>query len=291
MKLLTFGEILWDVYSDKKFLGGAPLNFSAHFTKHGEKSYILSALGNDDLGKETFEKIKNYGVCTDYISVLNNKLTGKCLVTLDENFVPKYDLLCDVAYDYITEIPEVDNFDVLYFGTLSLRSEQNRLTLSEIIGSKHFKEIFVDLNIREPFYSAKTVKFAVENATILKISSEELPVVKKMLGISGFDDYKATAKKLSNDYKNLKNIIITLGSEGAYDFDCLECKEYFSAAENVKAISTVGAGDSFGAAFLYRYLHNKDIDFCLKYASKVAGYVVAHRDAVPEYEIDIFENR
>ena len=28
-KLLAFGEILWDVYPDEKFLGGASLNFAA----------------------------------------------------------------------------------------------------------------------------------------------------------------------------------------------------------------------------------------------------------------------
>ena len=33
MNVLSFGEILWDIYPDKKFLGGAPLNFAAHLKK------------------------------------------------------------------------------------------------------------------------------------------------------------------------------------------------------------------------------------------------------------------
>ena len=30
MKLLSFGEVLWDVYPEDRFIGGAPLNFAAH---------------------------------------------------------------------------------------------------------------------------------------------------------------------------------------------------------------------------------------------------------------------
>ena len=35
MKALSLGEILWDVYPDKEYLGGAPLNFAAHFANQG----------------------------------------------------------------------------------------------------------------------------------------------------------------------------------------------------------------------------------------------------------------
>lgn len=55
MKLLSFGEVLWDIYPDKKCLGGAPLNFAAHFVKAGGEADIITAVGNDSLGAETLE--------------------------------------------------------------------------------------------------------------------------------------------------------------------------------------------------------------------------------------------
>ena len=93
MIALSFGEILWDVYPDKKFLGGAPLNFAAHLKKHGENVYMMSALGNDELGKEAIKRIEDWIINTSYILSLDDKPTGSCMVALDENKVPSYNLL------------------------------------------------------------------------------------------------------------------------------------------------------------------------------------------------------
>ena len=57
MNVLAFGEILWDVYPDRKCLGGAPLNFAAHLAKHGERAYMLSAVGKDALGAQALEQV------------------------------------------------------------------------------------------------------------------------------------------------------------------------------------------------------------------------------------------
>ena len=61
MKVLSFGEVLWDVYATGKHLGGAPLNFAAHFKKCGGESWINTAVGDDDLGKEAVYEIKKAG--------------------------------------------------------------------------------------------------------------------------------------------------------------------------------------------------------------------------------------
>ena len=57
MKVLSFGEILWDVYNDKKCIGGAPLNFAAHIAKHGDEAFMLSSIGKDSLGDETLDAL------------------------------------------------------------------------------------------------------------------------------------------------------------------------------------------------------------------------------------------
>ena len=49
MKLLSFGEVLWDIYPDKKCLGGAPLNFAAHFVMAGVEADIVAAVGSGSL--------------------------------------------------------------------------------------------------------------------------------------------------------------------------------------------------------------------------------------------------
>lgn len=288
MKFLSFGEILWDVYPDGNALGGAPLNFAAHLAKHREKVYMLSAIGKDELGSEAVAQLKAWGVSSEYVSSLDDKSTGKCLVSLDENKVPSYNLLTDVAYDYISAENLEEGFDVLYFGTLSLRSGHNFNTLSSLLKASKFNEVFVDVNIRPPFYSAETVRFAVVNATILKISDEELATVSEQLRIEK-SDYKDFAKKLADTYSNLKIIIITRGAKGSFALDCKSGEEFSCGCERVELKSTVGAGDSFSAAFLHKYLGGNSIQFCLEYASKIADFVVSNYDAVPTYNAEDFK--
>ena len=283
MKILSFGEVLWDVYPDQKFIGGAPFNFAAHLAKHGEEAYMLSCIGNDALGEDTLSALKGCGVQTDYIARSKEKETGKCLVTLDENAIPSYNLMQDVAYDYIDCDAIGSGFDVLYFGTLSLRSRYNLDSLCKLLEKQRFKEIFVDVNIRAPFYSAESVSFAVEHATILKISDEELQTVANLLSMDCTEDHSAFAHALQQRYANLKIIIITLGGEGAYCLDCRNGADYRCPSQKVTVASSVGAGDSFSAAFLHQYLRQAALPFCLEYASKVAGFVVSNYEAVPDY--------
>ncbi len=289
MNVLSFGEILWDLYPDEKFLGGAPLNFAAHLAKHGENAYMVSAVGQDELGEAAIERIRQWGVHTDYITRIGEKQTGKCLVTLDEQSVPSYNLLEDVAYDYIPCGEITGDFDVLYFGTLALRSEANFKTLQELLKGNRFKEVFVDINIRPPFYSAETVKFAAENATILKISAEELPAVYAALGVPALTPHPEFAGMLAQRHARLTCVIITLGADGAYVLDRRQRTEYRCSSAQVKVKSTVGAGDSFSAAFLSKYMGGCPMESCLDHAVKVAGFVVSEFDAVPDYSAKEFE--
>lgn len=287
MKILSFGEILWDIYPDKQHIGGAPLNFAAHLAKHGEEVFMLSALGKDALGMAALSQLEAWGISTAYVSMLTDKPTGSCQVTLDAQAVPTYTLLSDVAYDYIPCDTVAETFDVLYFGTLALRSVYNYESLQRLLNKRCYRDVFVDINIRPPFYSAKTVQFAAENATIIKVSDEELPTVSALLEIEDTvpQDF---ARALAKRYSNLRCVIITQGADGALAFGTAHNALYSCESERVQVASTVGAGDSFSAAFLHKYLQGQGLDTCLAYAAKVAGFVVSHYGAVPEYDPTMF---
>lgn len=284
MKILSFGEVLWDVYTDKKFIGGAPLNFAAHLAIHGENVAMLTTVGNDELGSEAAQIIRNFGIDDSYVGVTDNLETGKCLVSLDENQVPSYNLLHNVAYDHIDTSIGTEKFDILYFGTLALRDNYNRKSLRKLIETNKFREIFVDVNIRPPFYDDEIINFAAKNATILKISKEELPIILGGLKLNDAKSVEESIIEISLKFANLKLIILTCGSEGAIVYDCGEEKKYSCAAGKEKPVSTVGAGDSFSAGFLHKFMCGKDIANCLAYATKLADFVVSRYEAVPEYD-------
>ena len=167
-----------------------------------------------------------------------------------------------------------------------MRNEYNRREISELIKSHSFKEIFVDVNLREPFISRESLMLCMENATVLKISDEELSAVSKILYNTEYD-YKNIATEISKTFQNIKFIIITLGEKGSYAYDVFNKASFSCDAERVTVASTVGAGDSFSAAFLYKYMSGFDINSCLKTASRISAYVVSKTEAVPEYDQDI----
>lgn len=287
MKVLAFGEVLWDIYEDSEYIGGAPLNFAAHFKKCGGESWIVTAVGNDLLGGQSIEIIEKMGINTEYVTY-SDRETGKCLVTLDDNQIPTYNLLNNVAYDFIKK-PDFNTctYDVLYFGTLALRNENNRAILKKIIAENNTRDIFVDMNIRFPYYDEDVVRFACENATILKISDEELPIVMAIV-----DEVECSveqsAKVLGKYFENLRMVIITKGEKGSFVHDHVNKKSYECDAKKVDVVSTVGAGDSFSASFLAEYLKTNDIDASLNLATKISGYVVSRMEAVPDYDVKDF---
>lgn len=288
MKALAFGEVLWDVYPESQHIGGAPLNFAAHFRKCGGESHIITAVGYDDLGDETVKAIRKLGVGTKYLCRTDVE-TGKCLVSLNERGVPAYNLLDNVAYDYMEKLDFNDeNFELLYFGTLSLRHENNIAVLREIISSNSFREIILDVNIRAPYYSKDVINFAMENATIVKISEEELPTVMQLIGKIA-SSVEESAEIISANFERIKMIIITRGEKGSLVYDCNLQKLYECNAEKVNVVSTVGAGDSFTAAFSAKYLKTGNVTKALKIATKISGYVVSCEEAIPDYRLEDFD--
>ncbi len=278
-KILAFGEIIWDIFPDKKCIGGAPFNFSAHAVKQGATVYFASAVGNDKIGEEAVSMIKKYRINDQYVTK-TDKQTGACNVTLDSNAIPSYDLLDDVAYDYIDARNIAGEFDALYFGTLALRRENNKVQIREILKNCKFSEVFCDVNIRAPYYDEESVKLCCENATILKISDEELHVIEKILYGSENMEIEEFQTKLASDFPNLSLVIITKGSEGASVYRVSTDSSFYFPATKTKVVSTVGAGDSYSASFLLKYLKGGSILDCMEKASVVSASVVAKQGAI-----------
>ena len=289
MKILAIGEIIFDLYPDKSCIGGAPLNFAAHTSLLGAESAIISAVGNDDLGYSAKEYVENFRILNKYIKT-NHKQTGICDVRLDERGVPSYSVRTDTAYDNIvitdgdTEQIRRERFDLFYFGTLIQRSERSSLAVKKLLSDCEFGEILCDVNLRNGCYSKESALLCLLNATFLKISDEEEPLLAE-LGI--YEKKERTnielAKMLTKAFPNLKVVIITMGQRGAFAYRASDGKSVYKEAKKVTLASTVGAGDSFAAAFAVSYLNGEDLDEAMEKATALAGFVCSHLDAVPKF--------
>jgi fructokinase len=288
-KILSIGEIIWDIYPDKKTIGGAPLNFAAHAVLCGADSTLVSAIGGDSLGEAAIQALVGFGVNCRYVKK-TNRPTGQCIVTLDKNAVPHYNVLRGVAYDNIAldnndfERISEEKYDALYFGTLIQREEVSRKTVCELLNRCVFSTIICDVNLRPNCYNKDSVSLCLNHATILKVSIEEEPFLRSLGGyIPDNDSPEAIAMALSKAYPQLEMILITLGKDGSYAYSVKDCKSYYQKSIGDIVVSTVGAGDSFAAAWLISYLEQKPIEECMKKAAEISGFVVAHTQAVPIY--------
>ena len=101
MRIVSVGEILWDVIDKHEYLGGAPLNFAAHAQKLGHEVYPLSAVGADASGRKALDLLKARGMSTEFIQVLPDKPTGTAEVELDMAGKPTFRIMRQVAYDFV----------------------------------------------------------------------------------------------------------------------------------------------------------------------------------------------
>ena len=290
--ILTFGEIIWDIYGNESIIGGAGLNFSAHCSLCGANSFLFSAVGDDDLGQKAKNIILEFNINQEFIKE-TDKQTGKCIVTLDGNGNPGFSVVENTAYDNIMvsddDVSRVNEigFDALYFGTLIQRNQTSRQSLKNLCQKCNFKEIICDVNLRKDCYDRESARFCLENATILKVSEdEELQLRTLDLYNPNNASPKSICKAICEEYKQIKYIIFTRGEKGAFIY-CAKSKKYFTKrAKSVKVVSTVGAGDSFIASWVTSYLCGKTPKVSTKLATELSGYVVSKKEAIPFYSLD-----
>ena len=276
------GEVLWDIFPDKRTIGGAPANFVYHAAQFGLDSYIVSAVGNDALGNETENILKDKGL-KSYIPHIDYP-TGAVTISLDEYGVPKYDFQEQAAWDNIPFTGELERLakhtSLVCFGSLAQRHVKSRDTICQFLKTvpdtdKTFK-VF-DINLRQSFYNKNLIHESLTLCNILKINDEELTIMS-----SFFDNDSVNSKEqclaLLERY-NLKMVILTCGINGSYIITPESVS--FRETPQVKIGDTVGAGDSFTATFCSALFYGKNISKAHELAVEVSAYVCSQYGSMP----------
>ena len=119
LKAVAYGEVLWDVFEDKKKIGGAPLNVALRMKTLGCEVAMISCVGNDEDGKAILNHVKQLGLQTDAIMQSETFPTGLVKVTLDERGSATYEISYPSAWDKIVLNNQAEtlvmNADVLIY--------------------------------------------------------------------------------------------------------------------------------------------------------------------------------
>lgn len=281
--IVGLGEILWDVLPEGKQVGGAPGNFAYHASQFGFNGAVVSAVGRDALGDELLDNIKDKGI-GEFIQRVDYP-TGTVQVRLDSNGIPMYEIREGVAWDNIEFTPEVEKLakdcQAVVFGSLAQRSTVTRETIYKFLDTMPEEEgtykIF-DINLRQGFYTKRSVEESMRRCNILKINDEELVAIGRIFSTSGID-LQDKCWKLLESY-GFKILILTCGVNGSYVFT--KSSVSFVATPRVKVADTVGAGDSFTATFISSLLSGKSVRDAHLHAVRVSAYICTQHGAMPE---------
>lgn len=280
--VVGMGEALWDVLPEGKKIGGAPANFAYHVSQFGLPSCVVSAIGDDALGKEIIENFTSKGL--DQLIAEVPYPTGTVQVEIDQTGIPLYDIKENVAWD---NIPYTEHLDALAkrtkavcFGSLAQRNVVSRETINHFLDTMPKDDdslIVFDVNLRQGFYNKEILCKSMQNCNILKINDEELITVSRMFGYPGID-LQNKCWILLGKY-NLKMLILTCGINGSYVFTPGNVS--FQPTPKVEVADTVGAGDSFTAAFIASILKGKSVTEAHTIAVKTSAFVCTQKGAMP----------
>lgn len=280
--VIGIGEALFDVLPEGKKLGGAPANFAYHVSQFGLESCAVSAMGDDELGRELEKELNDHHLNYQIDKVAYP--TGTVQVSLDANGIPCYDIKEGAAWDNIPYTPALEklakNCTAACFGSLAQRNEVSRNTIYHFLDNmpegEGILKIF-DINLRQGFYDKDIITESIKRCNILKINDEELITVSRIFGYPGID-LENKCWLLLGKY-NLKMLILTCGVNGSYVFTPGEVS--FIETPKVEVADTVGAGDSFTGAFVASILKGKSVREAHELAVKVSAFVCTQNGAMP----------
>lgn len=286
--VVGMGEALWDVLPEGKKIGGAPANFAYHVSQFGLPSQVVSAVGSDPLGREIVENFTSKGL--NHLIEEVPYPTGTVQVEIDPAGVPQYDIKENVAWD---NIPYTGRLEALAgqtravcFGSLAQRNVVSRDTINRFLDAMPQTAdslVVFDVNLRQGFYTKEILCNSMKRCNILKINDEELVTVSRMFGYPGID-LQDKCWILLGKY-NLRMLILTCGINGSYVFTPGNVS--FQPTPKVEVADTVGAGDSFTAAFIASLLKGKSVAEAHALAVRTSAFVCTRKGAMPELPPDL----
>lgn len=275
MRIVSIGEILWDVIAGSERLGGAPFNFAARAARLGHEAIFVSAVGDDARGHAALARAEALGVRTDFLRVVSGAATGIVSVRVDAAGQPDFTIHRPAAYDML-ELSDSDletlaslRPEWLYYGTL-YQNEQTRKLAGALSGARRF----YDVNLRRDCYTLALVQELMARSHVVKLNEDEAAVI---------DPTARSLEEFTDAWSRgfgWQAVAVTRGARGCsvrIGGDYAEPPGY-----PVQVADTVGAGDAFAAAFLHGFSQGWDAQTCGAFANRAGAEAASQHGGLPE---------
>ena len=294
--IVGIGESLFDFVADQQHPGGAPMNVAIHAQQLGKGSggrgVLVSRVGQDDLGTQIAQTLRERGMTLDYLQTDPDHPTGRVYVETDTDGEASYEIVENAAWDLIQYDPDMDplamSCQAVCFGSLAQRHAQSRNSIYRFLDTSRARYKMFDINLRKPFYDRQHIIRSCESATVVKLNIDELGELSGMLSLDG-RSADERARELMGKYK-LRLVVLTRGKAGTVLYTPDGRYEGEPASyEPTEGADPVGAGDSVSAAVLVGKALRMPDQQVATLANRVGAYVVAQPGATPDLPEDILK--
>ena len=282
-RMVSIGELLWDLLPQGPQLGGAPANVACHAAALGAHAAVISRVGPDPLGQRALEMLRARGLDTRAIEVDALAPTGTVHVEVDPSGHPRFDIVRDVAWDRLeaseVALGLVAGADAVCFGTLAQRTPSAQAAVVRLLRSARPGTLRVlDINLRPPFHQDGVIESSLRSADVLKLNEDELPVLARQFQLQGGPEEQV--RGLATRF-GLQAVALTLGARGACLLPSPGGPWLAMPGRSVEVLDAVGAGDAFTAVLILGLLGGWSPTDILRRAIDVAAFVCTQPGATP----------
>lgn len=267
-KVIGIGETVLDIiFKDEQpigaYPGGSTFNAIISMARAGISTTFISEAGNDRVGKNIIEFLKDNGVDASNINMFPESKSPISLAFLNDNNDADYIFYKDHPHDQLDFVyPDIQPDDIVLFGSFYA---VNPVIRPQVVGlldyaRSHGAIIYYDVNFR-PSHKNEVMRITpnylenLEYADIVRGSREDFEVIYKVS-----DPDKVYMAETSFYCKKL---IYTNGSNPVRLYADNGFRKSYPVLDT-ETVSTIGAGDNFNAGFIYGMLKNNitraDID-------------------------------
>lgn len=251
--------------------GGKGANQAVTAARLGANVLFVTKTGNDMFGAEAVNIFDNENIDTRYIIKDTNNPSGVALITVDEHGENSIVVAAGSngtlsANDINDEIFETDKSD-LFLMQLEIPMETVEFVAEKAAGSGN----------RVILNPAPALQLSDDLLSCLYLITPNETEAEFITGIKVHDASSAEKAAAKLHEKGVKNVIITMGSSGAYLSSGAILK--MIPAIPVKAIDTTAAGDVFNGALAVAISEGKELTYAVTFANKAASLSVTRMGA------------
>ncbi|HIF9312331.1 TPA: ribokinase [Photobacterium damselae] len=251
--------------------GGKGANQAVAAARLGAPVTFIACMGNDGFAHDTLPKFSEDGINTDHIHICDNENTGIALILVDDEGRNCISISPNANGRLNAEVVDshaevIRNTDYLL---LQLETPQD--------GIDRAVELAKQANATVILNPAPARPLSDQLLSQLDLITPNETEAEILTGIKVVDEKTAEQAAQAFIAKGVKEVIITMGKQGAYLYRQSQGK--LIPGHRVNATDTTAAGDTFNGALLVALSQGADLEEAILFAHKASAISVTRMGA------------